>query len=131
MATKGKAIGDKLGSVIDEYAKARSKRKLADSQAEALKKIEDGAKAKVIAELQKNKLDSARGERGQATITMRDIAAVEDWPALYKHIRETDEFELLQKRPALGACQERWEQKVMVPGVKHERMVDLKFTEAK
>ena len=129
-----KAFGDptkKVGVLIDAAFKARARRKLLEARVDELKRAEIAAKVAAIEALRGAKLDSARGKGGQATIVFRDLATVEDWPALYAHIKRTGNFELLHRRVALGACVERWDQNVEVPGVKRERELDLKLSEAK
>lgn len=51
--------------------------------------------------------------------------------ALAKFVAEKGNWELLEKRLGRKACQERWKDKVRIPGVKAFHVTDLKFGESK
>lgn len=40
-----------------------------------------------------------------------------DWDLFYKHLQETGEFDLLQKRLSVTACRDRWDNQATIPGV--------------
>jgi len=120
-----------LGSLIDQLFKRRSDRKKMEEKVAALRTVENEAEAAVIAALQKSKLESAKGKRGQATITFRPLATVIDWAQVYAYVRKNNAFELLHKRIAVTACAERWETGVEIPGVMKETKLDLSLTASK
>jgi hypothetical protein len=54
---------------------------------------------------------------GTATITEVVLPQVQDWDALWEHIRDTGDFYLIQKRPAAAAFRELNDAGIEVPGI--------------
>jgi hypothetical protein len=58
-----------------------------------------------------------QGLAARVQITTSAVPVVEDWDKFYKHIRKTEEFDLLNRAVNREAVKERWEQKKRIPGV--------------
>lgn len=79
-------------------------------------------------------LESFRNGDAQITRVRRESARVDPeggWERLYAHIRATGEFDLLHKRLATTAVQERWAAGVVVDGVVPVEEVSLMVRKAK
>jgi len=106
-----------VGKLVDKlYALGEKRRKavqvVKDLQAEETE-LSDSLRA-TYANL---KMTSGSGRKARATVGTRPIAIVEDWDKFQTHIRRTKGFDLMQRRVAIGAVQERLEDGKKVPGV--------------
>lgn len=70
-----------------------------------------------VATLAVGESSGVQGAKSRIQINENTIPVINDWPAFYKHIAKTKEFELLNKAPNRLAIQERWDVKKNVPGV--------------
>ena len=117
-----------LGGTADKLFRLRAKRLVSERRVEAMKAEERKLKSHAGELLKKDHLESARGKFATVTRNVKAIPTVEDWDALYEFIAKNDAFELLQKRPALGACRERWDNEEVIPGVKRDTLIDISVT---
>jgi hypothetical protein len=58
-----------------------------------------------------------QGLRSRVQITEKIVPTVDDWSVLYKYIKRTGSFELLNRAVNAAAVSERWKLKKKVPGV--------------
>lgn len=146
MSDKPKPLKKKL--VLEMPAKVRLPTKVA-ARIDALYALREKRMAygrqiteaeRVLSALKENELEIARGlakslrelgggtklTGGVATFSPGsvDVFTVDDWDGFYKHIRENDAFDLLERRPARGALRERLDDDALPPGIVH----DTKFT---
>jgi hypothetical protein len=117
-----------LGSMVDQFYKARANRLAAEKKIEVLKKGEAEMKEAILRKLTADKLEGAKGKLATVAITSTEIPMVADWSAFYEFIKTTGQIDLLEKRPSKGACVERWEAGEEIPGVSRNTRVDLSFT---
>lgn len=113
-----------------------------DTRAALNKKSEDMAaesdnlKAELIARLKKTGAAAVNttledGRQASATVTMRSTGKLLDWAVLRAHILKTGEIDLLEKRLAVGAARERWQQGLKVPGVERVDEEDISLKAVK
>lgn len=126
-----KPLPKTLGESIDAALAVRTARKELEAVIKQMESDETRIEEHIIASFKKSEIEGARGKHGTATLKEKDVPKVVDWDAFYAHIRKTGSFELLQRRPGEGACQERWEAKESIPGVEKFHKVDLHITEGK
>lgn len=81
--------------------------------------------------LKKDALSGFQGKRGRLMLQPKTAPRVEDWDALYKHIKRTGSFDLLQRRLGEKAVAERWDDGREVPGVGRWDYMRLSVTAAK
>src|SRR5690606_6892937 len=83
----------KLGSLVDEYRDIRDIRLAMGAITEALKKVESELTNHIIENVD---ADSAGvvGQRFKAIVVREQKPVVEDWEALYEHIRKKKAFDL-------------------------------------
>lgn len=91
---------------------------------EVLNKNETALEEDIVNTLPKSKQGGAVGSIAIATIEKKTIPIVKDWDALYKHLRKTGEFELLDRKLNRKAAKERMDAKKVVPGIgKYDRSI--------
>ena len=121
-----------LGACIDLGFSLREKRKALEAQAEKVSEEEAALAEYILEQFKDQKIDGARGKKGLASFVPKKVPVIDidlgGWPALYKHIQKSGDFELLQKRLGEKAVQERWDAGKAIPGVKPFIKKQLKFT---
>lgn len=71
------------------------------------------------------------GSVANVQLEKKVIPTVEDWPKFYAHIKKTGQWDLMQKRVADTAVQERWDAKKEVPGVGRFNVIKVSCTKLK
>lgn len=117
MATKAFRVPKKIGECADLLYKTQQSRYVLQKEVTALEDQEKLIKAYLIDTLPKTESSGVAGKMARVTITTKVVPQVTDWDALYKHIKKSGEFELMQRRLSEGAVKERWENDKSVPGV--------------
>lgn len=120
-APTAKMLADKA----DEYHTTREQRLAIEKQAKALQKQETELKNWLIDNIPKSEVTGVTGKLVRVSIVRKEKPAAEDWPALYAHMQETGEFDLVQRRVSETAVRARWEDGKDVPGVGHFHYVDV------
>ena len=113
------------------YQKKRDERLAMDKQAAKLAEEEAALKNQVFDALHAANINSVGNSKHVFAIVTKMEPQVEDWPALYAHIKQTGHFELLFRRINAAAVKERWENTVLVPGVAAFPVEKLSITKAK
>lgn len=71
----------------------------------------------LLVRLDEQGMKKASTDDGTASVTEVVLPQVTDWDEVYKHIKETGDFYLLQKRPAAAAFRELHESGQEIPGM--------------
>ena len=119
-----------LGTAVDKVYKLRAKRLALEAKVDALKKEEAEAKDAIIRSLSDAKLESATGKLCTASVSKNVVPSVKDWTAFHKYIIQNAALDLLEKRPSKSACQARWENEEVLPGVERTTVVSLSLTKS-
>ncbi len=84
----------------------------------------------LINQLDGQGVTKASTDAGTATVNETVLPKVEDWDALYAHLKETDSLYFLQKRVSSGAFREQHEAGLTVPGIAPfvQRSISLRKT---
>lgn len=106
-----------LGACADEYYSIREKRLAIQRKIEEMEAREKVLKEHLIAQLPKSDANGITGRKCRVTVVVQKKPTVEDWDALYKHVKKTGEFEFFTRRVNESAVKERWEAGKKVPGV--------------
>lgn len=120
-----------LNAAIKKYVETREARLALDKKSAVLKTEEDMLKGLVMREVQGRNTSLYEFKGFVAELKMRAEAEVLDWTALTKHIKDTGEFDLLQKRVTVTAVRERWEVGKEVPGIKQSQVPEIAIKRAK
>jgi len=114
-----------------QWRKARAERLAAQKVVDRLEEAEKGIKKQVMERLEKAKNKAvSNGDRLFQLVT-KDEPVADDWPAIYAHIKETGEFELIERRLSKAAVKERAELGEKVPGVAWFPVTNLSDTQSK
>jgi hypothetical protein len=113
------------------YLEAHTRRLAADKVAASLKEVETAHKTLLMDMLYAAKINAVGDNKHIFAIVTKQEPQVENWEALYKHIKKTGEFELLFRRVNPTAVKERWEHNKVVPGVGSFPVDKLSVTKAK
>ena len=106
-----------LGGCVDLLYKTRQQRYKLNKAVEALEKLESAISEHLINEVPKGESSGVAGKIARVSLTTKPVPQVTNWEEFYKYVKRTGSFELLQKRLATKAVEERWENKKPVPGV--------------
>jgi len=123
---------DALYAMRDERMAYGKKIKEAEKVLADLKRQEDEVAKDLDAEMRKagGGLSKASGQVATFSPGLQDIYSVTDWDEFYAFIEKEHAFELLQKRPATTALNERRLNGVDVPGVHHDTKFSYSLTKA-
>lgn len=119
-AAKQRSIND----VADDILKLQSKRKKLEEEAEGIKKQEDVLKLELSTMADGAKLTFGGNKKSAWNITPQVVPQVANWDEFYEFIHEKKYYHMLQRRPAVKACQELWGQGGAIPGV--EKFTSMK-----
>lgn len=117
----------KLGALIDTYHDVREMRLALAKLAAAVEKHEKAIVAHVVDTVSADE-GGAVGKRYKGIVIREQVPIVDDWPALYEHIRKTKSFDLLNKALNRAAAKERLEAGKPVPGLRSMQAKKLSVT---
>lgn len=120
MATSKPAfkIPKAIGAVADLLYETRQKRLELQKTCDELESQEKQLKEHIINTLPKSEATGAAGKLCRVTVVNDTTPQVEDWDALYRYIKRTGSFELLNRALSKSAANERIEAGKAIPGVK-------------
>lgn len=119
-----------IGAQIDKLYRDRAKRIEAQRKVDAMKEAEGLLEEHILTTLSTSRLEGGKGKLATAAKTTRTIARCKDWPAFFKYVKESDSFDLIQKRINDSAFRERLEAGVSVAGVEPFEVVSLSLTKS-
>lgn len=117
-----------VGEIIDELYALRAERMALSRQVDDLKAKENELRGIIIAQLRAVGLDGGKGSSANALITSSEQAQITSWPEFFAYIMENEAGDLVQKRVAIQAVRERWENGEEIPGLTKVEVVDLSLT---
>ena len=106
-----------LGACADLMYQLKQDRLELQRQVEVLAERESILRNHLIENLPKSQAEGITGKLARATITKDIQPRVENWDLVYKYIKKTGSFELLQRRLSTAAVQERWDLGKELPGI--------------
>lgn len=114
---KAKLPKTKLGGLADTLYTVREQRLALGRLADAMKAEEQRITDHLIDTLDADTEGGAVGKHYKAIVKRDDRPVIEDYDALTAHIRETGEFDLLNRALNTAAAKARFENEVAIPGV--------------
>ena len=118
------------GEIANLRYDMQQERMTAAKHVEKLKKVEKILDDYILNNLLVGSTTKAGGSRGGISKQLTTIAVVTDWPAFYTFIAANDAWDLMQKRAAVGALRERWDNETEVPGVERGSAVKVHVSKA-
>lgn len=116
-----------LAETIDTLYQKRLERFQLQRQCEEMKTEEDQGISAIGEALRELGLDELGGTAGKIVLKPVAVPTIASFEQLCEHISRTGEFDLLQKRLAVSAVNERWQEGKGVPGVKRTDYTETKL----
>jgi len=120
-----------LGGVVDSLYVLREKRLALNREADEIKEREAKLREQLFALMTEANTHAARGAIANASRYPKTIAIVKDPKKFLQYVLKEDDLELISVSARLEACQERWESKLIVPGVVPDSITKLSLTKLK
>ena len=99
----------------------------ANKVAKVFKDEEDLIDAAIIVKFEAEGTKRSASDAGSVSMQMVEEPNVDDWEALYAHIKATGDFSLLQRRPTATSMRELWKLGQQVPGVSSRTVKRVNF----
>lgn len=120
----------KIGTSVKKLEILRRARKETEIVISDMKKDEKALEAHIYLLMKKEDIAFTRGESISVSIVDMEVPEATDWPALYKYITKTGNFDLLHKRLTIDAFKDRWDDGKAIPGVKQRQFQKLTVRQA-
>lgn len=111
MATR--TIGVISDEILAFQVKIKKKELEVKDMEEAASKLKEELRVAANAE----NLTAGGGKKSKFTIEPMTVPQASNWDLFHEYIADNKYFHLLQRRPAVKACQELWGQGVVIPGI--------------
>lgn len=108
---------DQLPAAVDEYQDTRKLRLDKEKEAKAIKDVEMQQLEGILEALRESNTEAIGGTTHLAKRVVNNEPIAEDWEKVHEYVRETGEFDLIQRRLTVTAVKARWDDGVEVPGV--------------
>lgn len=106
-----------VGNIADEVLVEQLKLKKAQDKVEEIEEVIKTLKEELRLAAEKEDLTTGGGKKSSFSIEPQTVPHATNWDSFYEYIKENNYFHLLQRRPAVKACQELWGQGVQIPGI--------------
>ena len=118
------------GVIIERMVAIREERRRLKRLDSELSESWSDLETLLINQLDAQGVTKASTDAGTATVNETVLPKVEDWDALYAHLKETDALYFLQKRVSSAAFREQHEAGHTVPGITPfvQRSISLRKT---
>ena len=77
------------------------------------------------------KLESVATKNATISLKRTTFAELYDDKAFFEYVGKKKAWDLVAKRPVVAACRARWEDKLVIPGVRPGERTDLSVTTRK
>ena len=106
-----------FGAMADALYTTRERRLNLQKEVDALAAFESKLKSKLIDEMPKKDSSGAAGKLARAQIVQSEEPQAQEWEDIYKYIKKTGSFDLLNRALNKSAVKARWDNGKEVPGV--------------
>jgi hypothetical protein len=120
-----------LVALAGNLHKAQQKLKAASLKLKPLEDTVDALEAELLSAMIAAKMESIACKAATISLKRTVFAELTDDRAFFEHVGKTKSWDLVQKRPAVGACRLRWDDNLTIPGVRPGTRVDLSVTTRK
>lgn len=114
-----------MGACADRLYQLRQKRLEIQKEVDKVAAEESALKEHIINTLPKSEASGVAGKVARVTVVTKEVPQVEDWGVVYKHVKKTGQFDLLQRRLTDAAIKERWAHGKEIPGIKRFQVVTV------
>lgn len=113
-----------IGTIADEILALDLKIKKSKEVTSALEEQRKPLEEELRTAAEKENQTGGKGKKSKWEIKPYAVPQATNWDEFWGYIDENKYFHLLQRRPAVLACQELWGQGIAIPGI--ERFTSLK-----
>ena len=119
-----------LSALADKYYLKRQQRLAEQKKVDALEEDEKRMRDTIMGELKAQKAQTVGGKVGCAELKFKKFPVISDQAAFDKYAKKKGNEDLIKHTMNATAVKERWENGVVIPGVKAEEVVTLSITKA-
>tara|TARA_R110002096_G_C14342583_1_gene702332 strand:+ start:28 stop:405 length:378 start_codon:yes stop_codon:yes gene_type:complete len=116
-----------INELLDDLYSIRTEVKSLQEQENELKRSQRELEATLMTKLDQQGVDRVGNDVCTVSLKKEIVPTVEDWEAVQRHVRDTGQFELLQKRMSAVAYRELRSMNLDVPGVKATELTRINF----
>ena len=116
-------LDDKMNMLAD----TRLQLKQLLEQEKKLKQVQNALEAEIAADMERQGLTQTGNDACTISLKTEVVPTVENWDALWEHIFDTRQSELLQKRMSATAYRELLAMAQTVPGVRSTELTRVNF----
>ena len=116
-------LDDKMNMLAD----TRLQLKHLLEQEKKLKQVQNALEAEIAADMERQGLTQTGNDVCTISLKTEVVPTVEDWDALWEHIFDTRQTELLQKRMSATAYRELLAMAQVVPGVRSTELTKVNY----
>lgn len=116
-------LDDKMNMLAD----TRLQLKQLLEQEKKLKQVQNALEAEIAADMERQGLTQTGNDVCTISLKTEIVPTVEDWDALWEHIFDTRQTELLQKRMSATAYRELLAMAQAVPGVRSTELTRVNY----
>lgn len=120
-----------LAKLAQNLWKAQQKVKAAEQKLKPLKDVAATLEEELLEAMIANKLESLAVKEATISLKRTTFAELYDDRAFFEYVGKKKAWDLVAKRPVIGACRVRWEDKLTIPGVRPGERTDLSVTTRK
>lgn len=118
-----------IGGTVDKMARTRSTRLALSKRVDDFKAEEKELQGHLLKLLGAQRLESGSGKLAVGTITRKQVGQIVDWPAYFAWMTDQNALDMVQKRVAVGALQERLDAgEELPPGLKLAEVISISLT---
>ena len=118
---------NKTSDLLTNLHTTRAAIKEVQAQEKDLKMKQRELEAKIAIKMQEEGLDKVSNDVCTLSLKAEVVPTVEDWDQFFEYLKETGQFELMQKRMSATAYRELIAMGVDIPGVKSTELTRINF----
>jgi len=116
-----------LNTLMDKLTITRKTMQSLQEREKVLRLRRNDLESAIIGKMEEQGLDQIANDVCTISKKLEIVPTVEDWDILHKHILNTKQFELLQKRMSATAYRELLQMNMPVPGVKATELTKINY----
>lgn len=120
--------GTELADLAQNLWKAQQKLKAQEAKLRPLKESIDALELELQNGMLASKLEAVASKNATVALKHTEIAELTDDREFFAYVAKHKAWDLVRKQANVGACRERWNDGVTIPGVRAAKRVSLSVT---
>lgn len=116
-----------IDELLTNLYEVRTKISELQTEEKTYKRMKEDLESELLVQLERQGIDRVSNKLCTVSVKKETVPTVEQWDDLYKHIVQTNQFELLQKRMSATAYRELLQLGEQVPGVVSTELTKVNF----